>query len=123
MGVALWLIGFVIEVAADQQKKAFKENPENKDKFITGGLWSWSRHPNYFGEIVLWLGVTVVAFPHLQGWQYVTLISPVFVFVLLRYISGVRMLEIRSDRRWGENPEYQQYKKSTSILVPLPPSS
>ena len=121
IGALLWLAGFVIEVVADQQKKAFREDPANRDTFITSGLWRWSRHPNYFGEILLWLGITVIAFPHLQGWQYVTLISPVFVFVLLNYISGVRMLEVRANRRWGDDPEYQAYKKRTSVLVPLPP--
>lgn len=123
VGGGLWLFGFVIEVVADRQKKAFKENPENRDRFIDTGLWAWSRHPNYFGEILLWLGVAVIAFPHLQGWQYVTLISPVFVFVLLNYISGVPMLEARADRRWGDDPDYQAYKKSTPSLILLPPSS
>lgn len=119
-GSLLWGVGFAIEVVADRQKKAFKAKPENHGRFITTGLWAWSRHPNYFGEIVLWLGIAVIAVPHLSGWQYATLISPLFVFVLLKYISGVPMLEARADRRWGDDPDYQAYKRNTRVLIPLP---
>ncbi|MDZ7683952.1 MAG: DUF1295 domain-containing protein [Gammaproteobacteria bacterium] len=121
MGSVLWVAGFATEAIADEQKKTFKADPENHGRFITTGLWAWSRHPNYFGEIVLWLGIAIIAFPELSGWQYATLVSPVFVFVLLNYISGVRMLEARADRRWGDDPDYQAYKKNTPALVLLPP--
>lgn len=121
VGLLIWLFGFGFEVVADRQKSQFRANPENKGRYITTGLWSWSRHPNYFGEIVLWLGIAVIALPALQGWQYVTMISPVFVFVLLTRISGVNMLEDRADERWGGEPEYEAYKTRTSPLVPLPP--
>ena len=121
-GGALWLVGFGIEVVADRQKQAFRADPSNADSFVTSGLWSWSRHPNYFGEIVLWIGIAVISAPVLEGWQRIALVvSPVFVVVLLTQISGVRMLEVRADRRWGDDPEYQRYKKRTSVLVPLPP--
>ncbi len=121
VGIVIWVIGFSFEVIADSQKSAFKADPANQGKFISSGLWSWSRHPNYFGEIVLWAGIAVIALPVLSGWQWVTLISPVFVFVLLTRISGVPMLEKRADETWGGQPEYEMYKASTSVLVPMPP--
>ena len=95
-GAALWALGFGIEVVADRQKTAFRKDPSNQDKFIQSGLWAWSRHPNYFGEILLWCGIMVIAIPVLEGLQYATLISPIFVIVLLTKISGVRMLENRA---------------------------
>jgi len=121
-GAILWLLGFAIEVVADQQKRQFRANRENKGKYISSGLWSWSRHPNYFGEIVLWSGIAVMALPVLSGWQYLTLISPVFVYVLLTKISGIPMLEKSADERWGGQEAYEDYKDQTSILFPLPPS-
>ncbi len=121
VGALLWLTGFVIEVVADNQKSAFRADPANNNQFINVGLWSWSRHPNYFGEILLWMGIALIALPVLSGWQYATLISPIFVFVLLNYISGVRMLEVRAERQWGEDPAYQQYKAATPALIPMPP--
>lgn len=121
MGLALWVVGFGIEVVADGQKRRFRSRPENADRFIASGLWAWSRHPNYFGEIVLWVGVAVIAFPVLAGWQYVTLVSPVFVTLLLTKVSGVPMLEARADQKWGGDPEYEAYKASTPVLVPRPP--
>ena len=90
-------------------------------EFITTGLWAWSRHPNYFGEIALWCGIALIALPALSGWQYLTLISPVFVVVLLTRISGVPMLERRADKKWGADPLYQRYKEATPVLIPRPP--
>ena len=116
IGLALFILGFAIEVMADMEKSAFKANQENKDKFITTGLWARSRHPNYFGEIVLWTGIAVMSFSSLQGLQYLTLISPIFTYLLLVYVSGVRMLEARGDLKWGDDPDYQNYKKSTPTL-------
>ncbi len=120
-GLALWIGGFGIEVIADRQKSAFRARPENRDNFITSGLWAWSRHPNYFGEIVLWTGVAIIATPALQGWQYVTLVSPVFVTLLLTKVSGINLLEERADAKWGGDPEYESYKNSTPVLVPKLP--
>ena len=120
-GAALWLFGFIIEVAADTQKSRFNADPANQGRFINTGLWRWSRHPNYFGEIVLWVGIAVMAWPVLQGWQMVTLASPLFVTVLLTWISGVRMLERRADRKWGDDPAWRAYKKATPVLIPRPP--
>ena len=121
VGTLIWILGFSIEVIADNQKSKFRSNPDNKDKFITTGIWSWSRHPNYFGEILLWIGITVIAFPVLQGWQFITLISPIFIIILLTQISGVRLLELRGKKKWGDNEEYKNYIKNTSVLIPLPP--
>ena len=119
IGVALWLEGFIIEVVADMQKSRFKSKEENQNKFINQGLWSWSRHPNYFGEITLWLGIALIAFPVLEGWQLATLFSPIFVYILLTRISGITMLEARADKKWGKDPEYQLYKKTTHALIPM----
>lgn len=121
VGLAVWLLGMGIEVIADRQKRQFRKDPANKDKFIQSGLWAWSRHPNYFGEILLWLGVAIIAFPVLRGLQYVTLISPLFVYVLLTRISGVPMLEARADEKWGGQPEYEDYKARTPVLFPQKP--
>ena len=122
IGILFWLIGFGIEVAADKQKSDFNSDPANKGKFINTGLWSWSRHPNYFGEIVLWVGVAIISLPVLQGWQWIGMISPVFVTLLLTRISGVPMLEKRADEKWGGQEDYEVYKANTSILIPQPPS-
>ncbi len=121
IGIAVWLAGFAIEVVADRQKSAFKQDPANEGRFITSGLWAWSRHPNYFGEITLWTGMAIMAVPVLSGWQWVVLISPVFVTVLLTRVSGIPMLEKRADDRWGDEEAYQEYKESTPVLVPRPP--
>ena len=118
-GVFLWLVGFSIEVVADRQKTKFRQLPENADHFISSGLWAYSRHPNYFGEILLWLGITVIALPTLVGWQYVTLISPIFVALLLIKVSGVRLLEADGKDRWGSDPNYQYYVNNTPGLVPF----
>ena len=121
VGLVVWVLGFSIEVISDGQKSKFRSKTENKDKFITSGIWSWSRHPNYFGEILLWCGITIIALPVLQGWQFITLISPIFIIILLTQISGVRLLELRGKKKWGENEEYRKYLRNTSVLIPLPP--
>ncbi len=122
VGGALWLIGFVIEVMADEQKKAFRADPANNGKFISTGVWAWSRHPNYFGEIVLWLGIAVMAVPVLSGLQWAVMISPIFVFLLLTRVSGVPKLEHHANKTWGEDPAYQAYKANTPVLMMKPPA-
>ena len=121
IGLVVWAIGFAIEVAADQQKSAFKADPANEGRFITTGLWSWSRHPNYFGEITLWTGMLIMAVPVLEGWRWIAVISPVFVFLLLTRISGIPMLDRRAEKRWGDDPTFRAYTDTTSVLVPRPP--
>lgn len=123
IGLVVWLGGFAIEVVADTQKSAFRADPANDGRFITTGLWSWSRHPNYFGEITLWTGMAIMAIPVLSGWRWVALVSPIFVFVLLTRISGIPLLERRAEKRWGDDPAFRAYTDSTSVLVPLPPRS
>ncbi|PKO01029.1 MAG: hypothetical protein CVU42_00880 [Chloroflexi bacterium HGW-Chloroflexi-4] len=118
IGILIWMIGFGIEVIADAQKDRFRKDQANKGQFIRSGLWSRSRHPNYFGEIILWIGVAVVALPILKGWQWVTLISPIFVTLLLTRISGVPLLEKKADQKWGGQEEYEKYKKETPVLIP-----
>ena len=117
VGVALWGSGFVMEIVADRQKTQFRSQSKNTSSFIHSGLWAWSRHPNYFGEILLWIGIAVVAIPLLSGWRWVALISPIFVFVLLTRISGIPILERRANERWGDDPIYREYLQSTPILL------
>ena len=118
VGALVWLIGFVIEVVADAQKSRFNADPANKGKFIRTGLWSRSRHPNYFGEIVLWIGIAIIAIPVLQGWQWVAMISPVFVAILLTRISGIPLLQKKAEAKWGGQADYEEYKKNTPVLIP-----
>ncbi len=118
VGIIIWLIGFAFEAIADAQKAKWRADPKNKGKFIRIGLWSKSRHPNYFGEITVWLGMAVIALPVLRSWQYLTLISPIFVALLLLKVSGVPMLEKYADEKWGGQKDYEAYKKSTPLLIP-----
>jgi len=118
IGFLVWAFGFAFEVIADSQKSRFNADPANKGKFIQTGLWSRSRHPNYFGEIVLWLGIAIIVIPVLQGWQWVAMISPIFVTFLLTRVSGVPMLEKKADKKWGGQGDYEAYKKNTPVLIP-----
>jgi steroid 5-alpha reductase family enzyme len=122
IGIGVWTLGILIEIVADKQKSAFRASPANQGKFISTGLWAWSRHPNYFGEIVLWSGMAIIAIPVLQGWQWATVISPVFVAFLLTKVSGVPMLEKAADERWGGQDDYETYKQNTPVLVMKPPA-
>ena len=117
-GLLIWACGFVIQVIADLQKSRFHAQPHNKGKFIQSGLWSRSRHPNYFGEIVIWTGIAVIVLPVLKGLSWIALISPVFVTLLLTRISGVPLLEKKADKTWGGEEEYEAYKKRTPVLIP-----
>jgi steroid 5-alpha reductase family enzyme len=121
VGLGLWLVGFAIEVVADRQKRTFRADPANHDRFITTGLWAWSRHPNYFGEITLWTGIALTAVPILSGWRWIVLISPVFVAILLTRISGIPLLERRAEKRWGDDPAFRAYTDATPKLIPRPP--
>ncbi len=116
IGLIVFILGLSIEIIADYQKTVFRRNIENKDKFITTGLWSLSRHPNYFGEILLWTGVAVMSISSLQGLQYITLISPIFVYILLVYISGIRILEDQAKKKWGHLDSFKEYLKNTPRL-------
>ena len=116
LGSILWVVGFLIEIIADHQKTQF--NKTNKGSFISKGLWSLSRHPNYFGEFILWLGITVISFPYLDGYQFIALISPLFVYLLLNKVSGVNLLENIAEKRWGDDKKYIEYKNRTPIFFP-----
>ena len=117
-GLLIFIFGFAIEVLADNQKTAFRSIPENKDQFINEGLWARSRHPNYFGEITLWTGITVMGISTFEGMNYLAIFSPIFSYILLVYVSGVRMLEYRGHKKWGHLDEYNSYKKNTPKLIP-----
>jgi len=120
IGVAVWAIGLICETIADLQKMAFSNNPANKDKWIDTGIWHYSRHPNYFGEILVWIGIylyTLASLPLLPA--IIGLVSPAFIIILLLFISGIPILEKSADKKWGKEPKYQAYKKRTSLLIPL----
>ncbi|MDX9958938.1 MAG: DUF1295 domain-containing protein [Spirochaetia bacterium] len=119
LGLLMWIKGFVIEVAADAQKSAFKN--AGKPGVITTGLWQYSRHPNYFGETLLWWGLFVYTIPVLSGALWLTILGPVFITVLLLFVSGIPLLEQSADKKYGSDPAYQEYKKRTSLFVPWLP--
>ena len=118
LGFLLFFAGFVIEVIADNQKSKFRSIKENRDSFINEGLWSRSRHPNYFGEIILWLGITVMSISSFSGINYLAIFSPIYTYLLLNYISGIRILEARGNEKWGHLDEYNNYKENTPKLIP-----
>ncbi len=118
IGTIIWIIGFLFETISDYQKIKFKNNALNKNKFIDSGLWSISRHPNYFGEIILWIGIYIITLPSTSGLEYLGIISPLFVIVLLNKVSGINLLESSADKKWGSSKEYQKYKKITPRLIP-----
>ena len=123
IGILVWLLGFMVEAIADQQKYIFKSDPKNKDKWINKGFWKYSRHPNYFGEILIWTGIFIFSIPYLSGYLWVSIISPIYIAVLLIFVSGIPPLEKKYDEKYKDNSEYQNYKNKTSILIPLPKSS
>ncbi|MCX2982305.1 DUF1295 domain-containing protein [Halieaceae bacterium IMCC14734] len=118
VGLALWVIGFALEVTADEQKHRFRRQPENSGRFISTGLWSVCQHPNYLGEILLWSGLALLALPALVGAQWLTLLSPVFVALLLLRISGVPLLQKAALKRWGADEQWRNYVTSTPVLLP-----
>jgi len=123
IGAAVWVLGISFETVADSQKSAFKSDSANKGKFINVGLWKWSRHPNYFGEITLWSGILIMALPVLSGWSWLVVISPIFVTLLLTKVSGINLQNKQAKERWGDDPAYQKYRANTPALIPMPPSA
>ena len=117
IGLTIFIAGFTIEIIADNQKTKFRMNPINKDRFINSGLWKYSRHPNYLGEIILWLGISIISFSSLNGWEMITLISPIFTYLLLVYVSGIRILEYNGNKKWGHLERYKDYKEKTPRLL------
>ncbi len=122
-GFAVWLLGLVIESAGDYQKSRFISDPANKGRWIDSGLWHYSRHPNYLGEILVWWGIYIFAVSNLSPIEAVIgLVGPLFITILLRYISGVPILERSADAKWGTQVAYQNYRKNTGLILPkLPP--
>ncbi|KAK4374652.1 hypothetical protein RND71_005329 [Anisodus tanguticus] len=121
IGWIMWSIGILVEITADQQKLAFKNSPENRGKWCYVGLWKYSRHPNYFGEIFLWWGIFVASTPVLDGAEWLVVLGPVFLTLLLLFISGIPLLEESADKKYANVAEYIEYKKTTSPLILLPP--
>ena len=120
-GATIWAVGLVIESVADAQKSAFRARDENRGRFVSSGLWRYSRHPNYFGEMLVWWGLFVYAVPFLDGAAFAVVIGPLFITLLLLFVSGIPLLERSADEKYGDDPAYREYKRATSILVPLPP--
>tara|TARA_B100000287_G_scaffold1936_1_gene1896 strand:- start:1424 stop:2296 length:873 start_codon:yes stop_codon:yes gene_type:complete len=116
VGTLIWVFGFLFEIVADYQKSKF--NKLNKGKFISTGLWSMSRHPNYFGEFVLWLGITIASLGYIDNYKFIILITPIFVYFLLTRVSGVNLLEEIGNKRWGDTKEYKKYKENTPLFFP-----
>ena len=121
VGAALWVLGFALEVISDSQKSAFKKDPATRNGFISSGPWRYSRHPNYFGESLLWWGLFVAVIPVFSGWDFLTAFGPLFLTLLLLFVSGVPLLEKSADKKHGGEAAYQEYKRRTSLFVPLPP--
>eukprot|EP00658_Telonema_sp_P-2_P015422 TRINITY_DN1592_c0_g1_i1.p1 TRINITY_DN1592_c0_g1~~TRINITY_DN1592_c0_g1_i1.p1 ORF type:complete len:321 (+),score=67.78 TRINITY_DN1592_c0_g1_i1:119-1081(+) len=118
VGLGLWLVGFSIEVVADLQKTVHNTDPATQGSFIQTGLWNHSRHPNYFGEIVLWCGLLITSASTFDWPQYISICSPLFVTYLLLEVSGIPLLEAKADSKWGHDEEYRAYKERTPKLVP-----
>jgi len=119
VGVVIWALGIVIEAVADQQKYIFKKNPDNRGEFIKHGIWRYSRHPNYFGEILCWIGVYVAVVHNLTLLQGIIAgLSPLSITCALLFLTGIPPLEKSAEQKWGDDPQYQEYKKRTSILIP-----
>ncbi len=121
LGSAIWLLGLLIESVADSQKFRFKR--QHREDFIATGVWSWSRHPNYFGEMLVWWGLWLYVLPSLQGIEHLAILGPLYISILLRFVSGVPLLEKSAQKKYGSNPEYQEYVARTNLLIPWPPKS
>ena len=117
IGAVTFLVGFILEIVADHQKTAFRKDPKNKDKFINTGLWARSQHPNYVGEITLWAGIALISYSSLESWEYISLISPIFTYWLLVFVSGIPQLEESGEKKWGHLKAYQDYTKNTPKLI------
>ncbi|MDC0341457.1 DUF1295 domain-containing protein [Candidatus Poseidoniaceae archaeon] len=118
IGLSIWILGFGIETIADNQKTVFNREPNNQGKWIDSGLWSYSRHPNYLGEIILWTGIAFFGISCFTGLERVAWISPIFIYILLTKVSGTPILDKRALEKWGDDPEYQKYRDNTPALIP-----
>ncbi len=117
LGFIIWLIGLIIEAKADEQK--YKHKNRTKDKWITTGLWKYSRHPNYFGEILCWVGIYIFVLGSVSLTKaLIGLVSPILIIALLLFVTGIPKLELSYNRRYGADPEYKKYKRTTNLLIP-----
>jgi steroid 5-alpha reductase family enzyme len=121
LGVGIWALGLLIETISDWQKYTFRNNPKNKNKWIQSGLWKYSRHPNYFGEMLVWWGIFIFAVPFMSGISFLNILSPIYITSILLFVSGVPLLEKVYDKKYGKDPKYKEYKKKTSLLIPFFP--
>ncbi|MDI9347093.1 MAG: DUF1295 domain-containing protein [Methylacidiphilales bacterium] len=112
LGIAIWLIGFYFESMGDAQLARFIKNPENKGKLMRSGLWAYTRHPNYFGEVMQWWGLWLVALPVPNGW--LGIIGPLTITFLILKVSGIPMLE----KKMAEHPDFAEYKRRVSVFIP-----
>jgi steroid 5-alpha reductase family enzyme len=119
LGIAVWALGLLLETVADQQKFAFRQNPANDGQFIQSGLWKQVQHPNYLGEILCWLGVFICVIPSLENWEWLAIISPIWIVFLLVFVSGIPLLQKASQKKYGHLKSYQTYKKNTALLIPF----
>lgn len=115
VGIAVWMFGFYFEVVGDAQLARFITNPANKGKLMQGGLWSYTRHPNYFGEVTQWWGLWLIALSVPGG--LLSIVGPLTITFLILKVSGVPLLE----KKMEENPEFAEYKRKVSMFFPLPP--
>ena len=120
IGVLVWLFGIAFETVADVQLYNFRFKKDNKGLWIDEGVWRYSRHPNYFGEITLWWGLFICGLDVYSGVGWLAVAGPLTITGLLLFGSGIPILEKANDARWGTDRAYQQYKQETSILIPLP---
>ena len=114
-GIVIALLGFIIETIADFQKYQFKFIEKN-ESFISSGLWKYARHPNYFGEILVWTGIFIST---INSYWYISIISPITIFLILRYLSGVPLLEKNGLKKWGKDQAYLDYLKNTRMFIPI----
>ncbi|XP_031559652.1 uncharacterized protein C594.04c-like [Actinia tenebrosa] len=121
VGVAIFGVGLILEAVSDQIKFSFRNNPENRGKWCAVGPWKWSRHPNYFGEMLVWWGIFIISCSILEKGEWAAILSPLFLMAILLFLSGIPLLEKKADERYGSLTTYRIYKKNTSPLIPLPP--
>ena len=119
-GLLIFLTGLAVESISDVQKFRFRNRPENRNRWVDQGLWKYSRHPNYFGEILVWWGLFLAVLPYLKGWDLITVIGPLSITVFLLFVSGIPILEKNARKKYGDSPEFREYISRTSILIPLP---
>lgn len=118
-GIVIFLLGWIIEAVADYQKFSFRNNKKNEGKFIQTGLYTWLRHPNYLGEILCWLGIFLFVSPMLIGTSWLVIISPIWVIILLLFISGIPLIKVSNLKKYNHLPEYHNYLKKTWHIFPF----